>query len=174
MITMLRRTLLSLSLLFGLHGAASAADSAPASDFWIGLGAGYYGGQDYEPPAGQQKTQAYKVGGWEGVLNANLASGSFLLRARGAWMLDYTNNTAEDVGALLGLALGSRRVYLAAGASRLTDVANDRQRPIVGVPVELLLYPTRGLELAVHGNLNAQSHFIGVTLAGVFGKRRAS
>ncbi len=165
----LRRALLSLPLLFALSGAASAADG----DVWIGLGAGYYGGQDYEAPAGQPKTQAQKVGGWEGVLNANLATGPLLLRARGAWMLDYTRNTAEEVGLLAGAGLGSRRVFLLAGASRLTDVASDRQRPVVGVPVELLFYPTRGLELALHGNFNAHSDFVGVTIAGVFGKRRA-
>lgn len=119
--------------------------------------------------AGAPATQAQQAGGAELMAALNVGR-PWLARLRGAWLLDYTRNTAEDVGLLFGAALGTRAAYLAAGVSRLTDVANDRQRTIVGVPVELLLYPTRGLEVAIHGNLNSQSRFIGLTVSGVFGK----
>ncbi|WP_028079345.1 hypothetical protein [Solimonas soli] len=148
------------------------AEPAAAVDIWGSVGAGYYDGEDYAPPPGGTKSDAQKVGGWEGYAALTFGSRA-AARLRAAWMADYTSNTAEEVAAEIGMALYSTKAYLFAGASRLTDVANDRQRPIVGVPVELLFYPTRGLELGVHGNLNSQSDFIGVTLGGVFGKNRA-
>ncbi len=153
-------------------GIAPAAYAQPGADAWASLGAGYYDGQDYGAPAGQPKTQAQKTGGWE-VYAALTAGSRVAARLRANGLTDDTNNTAEEVAGEVGMALGSTRAYAFAGLSRLTDVANDRQRPIVGVPLELLLYPARGLELGLHGNLNARSDFIGVTIGGVFGKDRA-
>jgi hypothetical protein len=150
---------------------AYAADQG--SDFWLSLGGGFYDGEDYDPPPGQAESDAETAKGGEALLALNFA-GPVLARLRATWMIDYTSNTAEDVGALIGLPLGtSRRAYLAAGVSRLTDVSNRKQAPIVGVPVELLFYLTRGLEVGVHGNFNSDSDFAGITIAGVFGKRRA-
>jgi hypothetical protein len=51
-------------------------------------------------------------------------------------MADYTSNTAEEIAGEVGFALVASRVYALAGVSRLTDVANDRQRPIVDVPLD--------------------------------------
>lgn len=149
--------------------AAAAGDSG---DFWVSLGAGVYGAQDYDAPAGQKKGDAQRTGGGEGVLAMSYA-GPVLLRLRASWMLEFTSNTAEEVGGLVGLPVVPSKIYVAAGVSRLTDVSNHQQSPTVGVPLELLLYPTRGLELGIHGNFNPDSDFIGVTLSGVFGKRRA-
>lgn len=147
--------------------------SAPApADFWVSFGGGYYNGQDYDPPPGQPKSEAEDAEGVEGMVALNLA-GPVLARLRVAWMADYTRNTAEDVGVLVGLPLVEGRAFLAVGASRLTDVSNRAQSPTIGVPVELLFYPTRGLEFAIHGNFNPDSDFVGITLAGVFGKQRA-
>lgn len=146
---------------------------APASDGWISFGGGYYNGQDYEAPPGERKDDDERTGGYEGMLAFNHA-GPVLLRLRVSWMAEYTSNTAEEVGALVGLPLGpDRRAFLAAGVSRLTDVSNEGQSPTVGVPVELLFYPTRGFEVGVHGNFNPDSDYIGFTLGGVFGKQRA-
>jgi hypothetical protein len=148
----------------------SAAPVQP--DFWLSFGVGGYEGQDYDPPPGRQKTRAQEVGGGEVMLALNLA-GPVLARLRVAYLVDFTSNTAEDVGALVGLPLDAeRRVFLATGVSRLTDVSNTRQSPTIGVPVELLFYPWRGLELGLHGNFNPDSDFVGVTAAGVFGKQR--
>ena len=155
------------------HAAKPTVPSAQAqTDFWVSFGGGYYNGQDYDPPPGQPKGEAEDVEGVEGMVALNLA-GPVLARLRVAWMADYTRNTAEDVGVLLGLPLVEGRAFLAAGASRLTDVSNRQQSPTIGVPVELLFYPTRGLEVSIHGNFNPDSDFIGITLAGVFGKQRA-
>ncbi|MFA5938636.1 MAG: hypothetical protein WC809_04700 [Sinimarinibacterium sp.] len=160
--------------LFALPAQArKPAQPAPAGDNWISFGGGYYNGQDYEAPPGEQKDEAERVDGYEGMLAFN-AAGPVLLRLRASWLLNFTSNTAEEVGALVGLPLGpDRRVYLAAGVARLTDVSNEGQSPTVGVPIELLFYPTRGFEVSVHGNLNPDSDYIGFTLGGVFGKQRA-
>lgn len=155
--------------------ARKPAKPAPAEsgDNWISFGGGYYDGQDYDPPPGEGPGQTESADGAELMLAFNVA-GPVLLRVRASWLLDYTSNTAEDVGVMVGLPLGpDRKAFLAAGASRLTDVSNEGQSPIVGVPIELLFYPTRGLEVSVHGNLNPDSDFIGITLGGVFGKQRA-
>lgn len=149
-----------------------APDPAQVSDGWITFGGGYYDGQDYEAPPGEAKDDSERAGGYEGMLAFSHA-GPVLLRLRVSWMADYTSNTAEEVGALVGLPLGpGGRAYLAAGVSRLTDVSDEGQSPTVGVPVELLFYPTRGLEVGVHGNFNPDSDYIGFTLGGVFGKHR--
>lgn len=150
-----------------------APEPAPAGDGWISFGGGYYDGQDYDAGPGERKDDDERAGGYEGMLAFNHA-GPVLLRLRASWLLEYTSNTAEEVGALVGLPLGpDRRVYLAAGVARLTDVSNEGQSPTVGVPVELLFYPTRGFEVSVHGNFNPDSDYIGFTLGGVFGKQRA-
>lgn len=154
------------------HAAKPTVPPAQApADFWVSFGGGYYNGQDYDPPPGQPKSEAEDAEGVEGMVALNLA-GPVLARLRVAWMADYTRNTAEDVGVLLGLPLVEGRAFLAVGASRLTDVSNRAQSPTIGVPVELLFYPTRGLEFAIHGNFNPDSDFVGITLAGVFGKQR--
>ncbi|TJY56616.1 hypothetical protein E4T66_18795 [Sinimarinibacterium sp. CAU 1509] len=153
--------------------AASGVEaSGDAGDFWVSLGAGVYGAQDYDAPSGQQKGDAQRTGGGEGVLAMSYA-GPVLLRLRASWMLEFTSNTAEEVGGLIGLPVVPSKVFVAAGVSRLTDVSNRQQSPTVGVPIELLFYPTRGLEMGIHGNFNPDSDFIGVTLSGVFGKKRA-
>ncbi|MEW6168811.1 MAG: hypothetical protein AB1651_14110 [Pseudomonadota bacterium] len=153
--------------------ARKPVPAQPASDFWVSFGGGYYDGQDYDPPPGQPKGPAQEADGAEALLALNIA-GPVLARLRVGWMADYTSNTAEEVGVLLGVPAGpGGRAYLAAGVSRLTDVSNREQSPTIGVPIELLLYPTRGLEVGIHGNFNPDSDFIGITLAGVFGKRRA-
>ncbi|MEQ1439598.1 hypothetical protein AAG565_09555 [Fontimonas sp. SYSU GA230001] len=153
--------------------ARKPASAPAAADGWISFGGGYYNGQDYEAPAGSPKGDAERVGGYEAMLAFNHA-GPVLLRLRSTWMFDFTSNTAEEVAALVGLPLApGRQLYLAAGVSRLTDVSNTQQSPTVGVPIELLFYPTRGLEVGVHGNLNPDSDFIGFTFGGVFGKQRA-
>lgn len=151
----------------GIHAAIAAE-----SDGWVSFGGGYYDGQDYERLPGQPESDAQEARGYEAMLAFNVTA-PMLLRFRVAWMADYTSNTAEDVGVLVGLPVAEGRMFLAAGVSRLTDVSDQGQSPTVGVPVELLIYPTRGLEFALHGNFNPDSDFIGVTLAGVFGKRRA-
>lgn len=145
----------------------------PGSDAWISFGGGYYDGQNYERTNSQQSAESLQADGYEVAASLNIAR-PMLLRLRAAWMFDYTSNTAEEVGALVGAPLGPRRqAFLAVGVSRLTDVSNRGQSPTVGVPVELLFYPTRGLEFSIHGNFNPDSDFIGATLSGVFGKARA-
>lgn len=175
--THLRRGALAVGLfVFAVTSVQAAkpalSPSSAQTDFWVSFGGGYYNGQDYDPPPGQPKGEAEDAEGVEGMVALNL-SGPVLVRLRVAWMADYTRNTAEDVGVLLGLPLVEGRAFLGAGASRLTDVSNREQSPTIGVPVELLFYPTRGLEVAIHGNFNPDSDFVGITLAGVFGKQRA-
>jgi hypothetical protein len=160
-----------LAAVFALS-APQANAAGDSGDFWVGLGGGYYGAQDYDALPGQAKGDAQRTGGYEGVLSMSYA-GPMLLRLRASWMADFTSNTAEEVGGLIGLPLVPSKLFAAAGVSRLTDVSNRQQSPTIGVPLELLFYPTRGLEFGIHGNFNPDSDYIGVTLAGVFGKRRA-
>lgn len=165
---------LGLMAMGAAHAAGRASSTAAqGGDVWVSFGAGYYNGQDYNPPQGQPAGPAQEAEGHELMAAITIAESLLLGRLRVSWLADYTRNTAEEVAGLVGLPLSGHKVFLAAGVSRLTDVAADRQSPIVGVPVELLFYPTRGLELSIHGNFNSQSDFVGVTLAGVFGKRRA-
>jgi hypothetical protein len=53
------------------------------------------------------------------------------------------------------------KAWFAVGLSRLSDVSKCKQSPDVGVPVELICYPLRGLELAAHADFNDARHFFG-------------
>lgn len=142
------------------------------NNFWLSLGGGWYTGSDFDPAPGKPKTDAEKVGG-PNLFAALNYGGPVIGRLRASVMLEYTRNTAEEIAGEMGFAMKPLQLYALAGVSRLTDVANDRHRPIVGVPLELLYYPVRGLEFGIHGNLNSKSDFAGFTVAGVFGKPRA-
>lgn len=151
----------------------AAARPAQTGDFWVSLGGGAYTGEEYEQPANDPNSSSYDVGGYAAHASFNMSNGDVLLRVRSSWLFDYTNNTAEEVGVSIGLPLArDRSVWASVGVSRLTDVSFTQQSPTVGVPVDLAFYPTRGLELLVHGNLNDDSNFIGVAISGVIGKDR--
>lgn len=150
----------------------TASGQADDNNFWLSLGGGWYAGSDFDPPPGKPKTDAEKVGG-PNLFAALNYGGPVIGRLRASVMLGYTRNTAEEFAGEVGFAMKPLQLYVLTGVSRLTDVANDRHRPIVGVPLELLYYPVRGLELGIHGNLNSKSDFVGFTIAGAFGKPRA-
>ncbi len=165
-------TCVALGMVVAPVQARSPEAAGADADVYVSFGAGGYDGPDYRARPGQPQTSAQEVGGSEVLLALNRA-GPVLTRLRVGWMFDFTSNTAEEVGLLLGLPLAPQgKAYLAAGVSRLTDVSQQGQSPTIGVPVEWLYYPTRGLEIGIHGNFNPDSDFIGITLAGVFGKRR--
>lgn len=164
--------LLALSLAAPALAGPPVVKGGGGSDVWFTMGGGYYDGQDYSPQAGGGVTDAEDTEGLE-LVAALTVVGDGLFRVRASWMTNYTSNTAEEVAGLVGLPLGKdRKTYLAAGISRLTDVSAEQQSPTIGVPVELLYYPARGLEIGLHGNFNPDSNFVGITIGGVFGKRR--
>jgi hypothetical protein len=150
----------------------SAAPAGSNADFWFGIGGGAYTGEDYDPPPNPQPDDDYDAGGYAMHMSLN-AAGPALFRIRSSWYEGYTSNTAEEVAATIGVPLSpSREFWLAAGVSRLTDVSNEKQSPTVGVPIELLFYPVRGLELMIHGNFNDDSNFVGIAVGGAIGHRR--
>ena len=158
---------------------ASASAATPArehsgTDWWPSLGFGSYGGKNYARGPGTTIDGTH-VGGGEGMFALSYANNDagFLARIRSAYLTDFTSNTAEEVAFEPGFALGpSRKLWLAAGVSRLTDVANDRQRPIVGAPVEVLFFPLRGLEIAGHANFNSHRNFYGFTVGWAIARAR--
>ena len=148
---------------------------ASDADFWLSLGVGAYQGEDYDEDdeASGGSAEASGVGGpsVHGALNY-VTQADVLLRLRVSYLIGFTSNTAEEVGGLVGLALGSsRRLFATVGVSRLTDVSNQTQSPTVGVPIELLFYPTEALELSVYGNVNDDSNFIGASIGFAIGRR---
>lgn len=149
-------------------GAALALD-----DGWVSLGGGWYNGEDYDDdPAADDDEDAASADGAALHLSIN-RGGPVLLRLRASWLLDYTSNTAEEVAGMVGIPLGAdRNTWLAAGVSRLTDVSAEQQSPTLGVPVEIIWYPVRGLELALQGNFNDDSNFIGIAIGGAIGRQR--
>ncbi|HKY93056.1 MAG TPA: hypothetical protein VJM11_18545 [Nevskiaceae bacterium] len=146
-------------------GAASAE-----SDLWFSLGAGGYAGQDYSRDEGES-AESVDVGGAEGNVTLTYAHSSrnWLVRLRAAKLLDFTSNSAEEIAIGAGLPLGAS-AWVTLGVSRLTDVANDRQTPVVGAPMELIWFPVSNLEVLLHGNLNRHSNFVGVTVGWAFGR----
>lgn len=165
--------LLALSLSSPALAAPPGKPRPTGSDVWFTMGGGYYDGQDYPADPGTNPTVAQQVDGGEAMVAVTIA-GPFLARARVSLLSDFTSNTADEIAAMVGFPLGPKRqVYLAAGVSRLHEVSRTEGSPTAGVPVEILYYPTRGLELSLHGNFNPDSDFIGVTIGGVFGKQRA-
>jgi hypothetical protein len=154
-------------------GDAWASEHA-RSDWWPSLGIGSYGGKNYARGPGTT-TDGTHVGGGSALVALSYAhnDAGFLARLRSAYLTDFTSNTAEEVAFEAGFALGSsRKLWLAAGVSRLTDVADDRQRPVVGAPVELLYFPIRGLEIAGHVNFNEHRDFYGFTVAWAIARAR--
>lgn len=169
MLTRAKRTLAHL----GLLGLLVISPTIWASDGWVTLGMGRYDGEDYDIPEEADSYDPYKIGGYQAML-AMTYGDALIIRLRGTGMADFTSNDAGEIAAMAGFRLGtSGRAYLVAGVSRLEDVSNEQQSPTVGVPVELLLYPTRALELAATVNFNDDARFYGFTFGVAFGKQRA-
>ena len=145
-----------------------------SSDWWPSIGIGSYDGKNFSRGAGTT-VEGTHVGGGEGMVGLSYANNDagFLARLRSAYLTDFTSNTAEEVALEAGFAIGtSRKLWLATGVSRLTDVADDRQRPIVGAPVEILFFPLRGLEIAAHANFNQHRDFYGFTVGWAIARAR--
>lgn len=149
---------------------AGEAAARRGGDGWVGFGLGGYRGEDYNTGCRTSGGGCDDVGGYSAHGSLNLRGESLLVRLRASYFEGFTSNTAEEVALALGLPLGdSGRTHLLAGLSRLTDVANDRQSPTLGVPIELLLHPAGGMELSLHGNINDDSSFVGASLGWAFG-----
>lgn len=180
---MIRSLALLLALAAGLP--VQAQDTVPVqplerrapespSNFFVGLGAGGYVGEEYEKPSGCCfDPEAYEVGGYALHASFNVAMAGTLVRFRHSLLTAFTSNVADETALAFGLALTpERNVWATVGVSRLTDVSNQKKSPTVGVPIELIAYPVRGLELMLHGNVNGDSNFIGVAIAGAIGRQR--
>ena len=155
--------------------APSAAESGATqgSDFWFTAGVGRYDAKDYSRGADASHDGTH-IGGGEADIALSYAwlDSGLMLRLRSNYLIDFTSNTAEELALSGGVALGSSRtLWVTSGVSRLTDVSNTRQRPGVGIPVELIWYPVHGLELMVHGNFNDDRKFYGVVLGWAIGHR---
>lgn len=156
--------------------AASPQGARPAtaerSDFWVGVGIGAYEGQDYDRVCANGSNDCRAVGGGSAHLALDYAQGRNRVRLRTAVYTGFTSNAAEETALMVGRPLDPQgRLHLLAGVSRLTDVSADTQAPTVGVPIDLLAYPLRGLELGLHGNFNPDADFVGVSIAWAIGRR---
>lgn len=185
------RRMLSAVLIALMANQVSAADSYPDTirvgdrpaevdpavrhnDIWITTAIGSYDAKNY--PEGSATTpEGTHVGGGAVSVAATWAGnrGGYLVRLKSSYLTDFTSNTAEEVGLLVGAALAdSRKVWASVGVARLTDVSNHRQSPTVGVPVELLWFPIRGLEVSVFGDFNDDRDFGGFTVGWAIGRHK--
>ncbi|HZP12465.1 MAG TPA: hypothetical protein VFB36_08600, partial [Nevskiaceae bacterium] len=86
----------------------------------------------------------------------------------------FTSNRADETALEAGLPLAwQKKLWAAAGVSRLSDVSNTRKAPTIGFPVEIDYYPVRGLELMVHANFNKDDNYVGFGIGGAIGRQRA-
>jgi hypothetical protein len=162
------------ALAFAALSAHAAGDAGRDANLWFGLGGGGYTGQGYDQPPGATNSDSYNVGGYAAHATLNVTFDAATLRYRHSVMFGFTQNTAEEDAILGGLPLeGSHRLWFDVGVSRLADVSNTRKAPTIGIPLELVLYPVRGLELMVHANVNHDSSFVGFAIAGAIGRHRA-
>jgi hypothetical protein len=153
---------------------AAAATARPEPNYWAGLGGGFYTAQDYpDDDPSDNDDQKAEVGGPQTHFTFNMDGARVGGRFRWTHMFNFTNNAADEMAAEVRLAVADdRRFWVAAGIARMTDVSNKRKAPTVGVPLEVMFYPVRGLELSVHANLNKDKSYIGFGVAGAIGRRR--
>ncbi len=168
----MKRFAIALSMLLS-SGVALAASSEP--NFWGGIGAGGYTGKNYPPDAGSVDDPDHnKVGGYEINGSLNFTGPNATFRFRETALFHFTSNRADETALEAGLPIGlQKKLWAAAGISRLSDVSNSRKAPTVGFPLELDYYPVRGLELMVHANFNKDDNYVGVGIGGAIGRKRA-
>jgi hypothetical protein len=176
----MRLCLLACAVLLSIHAgrvvaAAPDADTGAntSADFWWTLAAGRYVARDYG--GGPQATHdGTHVGGpqLQSSLNWVPPGQGYLLRLRGSAMFDFTSNLADELALSAGLPLDAgRKLWIAGGVSALSDVSNHRQSPTSGLPLELLWFPVRGLELSLNGNFNRDRNFFGLSVGWAIGRR---
>jgi hypothetical protein len=143
------------------------------AEAWINVSSGGYGGEDYETSPGEEDSEDEDVVGAVLFASINYES-DYIVRLRASNMYGFTSQSAQETALMAGKRLDeSGRFYLLAGISRLTDISEAKHSPTVGLPVEALFYPLRGIELSLFGNLNEDSSFVGLGIGFALGKHRA-
>lgn len=168
----MKRFTIALSMLLISTGAL-AGNGEP--NFWGGIGAGGYTGKNYPDDAGSQDDPGHNnVGGYSIHGSLNFTGPQATFRIRQTALFNFTSNRADETAFEAGLPLAwEKKLWAAAGVSRLSDVSNSRKAPTVGFPVELDYYPVRGLELMVHANFNKDDNYVGFGISGAIGRQRA-
>ncbi len=168
----MKRFTIALSMLLISTGALAGNGEA---NFWGGIGAGAYTGKNYPPDAGSQDDPGHNdVGGYSIHGSFNFTGPQATFRIRQSALFGFTSNRADETALEAGLPLAwEKKLWAAAGVSRLSDVSNSRKAPTVGFPVELDYYPVRGLELMVHANFNKDDNYVGFGISGAIGRQRA-
>ena len=150
---------------------ATAATTAEPN-FWGGLGGGAYTGKNYPPDGDTYDPNHNDVGGYSVHGSFNFTGPQATFRIRQSEYFGFTSNTADETAIEAGLPLAwQKKLWIAAGVSRLSDVSNTRKSPTIGFPLELDLYPVRGLELMIHANFNKDDNFVGFGIGGAIGRR---